>query len=549
MKRCIVITLLLALVAPYGAGFVPQASAAGASLNLSPSSKTVEVDETFSVVVTVSTGGQYINAAEATLSFSKDILDVQSVSKSGSRFTLWAVEPRYSNGNGTVTFSGGKPSPGYKGSGGTVITVNFKAQKAGTARVTIGAASVLANDGLGTDILTSTGSGTYTVREVSTPPTTNTNTAPPPSSTTPTPSISSTSHPDTNAWYTVADAAASWRGGSGVTGYSVVFDQEAGTVPAQVSDGSGTTFSRAGLDDGVWYLHVRAQYDAGWSGTATHAFRIDRVAPTPFNVNIDHTVTTDRWATVSFASEDATSGIDRYEWKLDDDVFAVTTSPLALADLAPGPHTVTVRAFDKAGNVTEANATFTIEAPEAPSAELILTTSWKTPGQGRMPTIMLGEGFRVRGFAKLGSIVRISVHSETGSVFEFPIETIADPNPVTPAPAGYGAWKVELQPNLAPGEHEIRVTTVDGNGVESVEAPVIKFRVVNNVVRVGSFLIPTQFAFVVLLLTCGVLLFIVALLLLFIRDLKKRFKGTPNMPHPSFWKHLFARLRRNSPNS
>jgi len=53
---------------------------------------------------------------------------------------------------------GGLPNPGFSGSNGQIISIVFVAKKAGTASVVMSDASVLANDGLGTDVLTVQGS-------------------------------------------------------------------------------------------------------------------------------------------------------------------------------------------------------------------------------------------------------------------------------------------------------------------------------------------------------------------------------------------------------
>ena len=106
--------------------------------------------------------------------FNPDKLEVKSISKTDSIFTLWVQEPAFSNSLGTITFAGGKPSPGYTGAAGTINTITFKAKTAtfATADLTFAVGSVLADDGKGTNILTNMGSGVYTIvaRETETIP-------------------------------------------------------------------------------------------------------------------------------------------------------------------------------------------------------------------------------------------------------------------------------------------------------------------------------------------------------------------------------------------
>ncbi len=77
--------------------------------------------------------------------------------------SLWAQEPSFSNINGTATFEGVAFNPGYTGSSGKIITLNFRAKTAGTATLSISGGSVLANNGNGTEINMSSGHATFTI--------------------------------------------------------------------------------------------------------------------------------------------------------------------------------------------------------------------------------------------------------------------------------------------------------------------------------------------------------------------------------------------------
>ena len=110
-------------------------SASAASLYLSPSSSNVSAGNIISTKVSVDTSGKSINNAEGTIQFPSDLLDVVSISKGSSIFSLWVEEPKFSNGEGKITFNGGLPNPGYVGSGGNIISITFRAKKAGTATI------------------------------------------------------------------------------------------------------------------------------------------------------------------------------------------------------------------------------------------------------------------------------------------------------------------------------------------------------------------------------------------------------------------------------
>lgn len=132
-----------------------------ATLYFSPSSGSYSVGQTFSVGVYVSTPGQAMNAASGAVSFPQDKLEVISPSKSNSIFDLWVQEPTFSNHDGIINFAGITLNPGFIGSGGKLIGITFKAKSAGNAVVSLSSSQVLANDGQGTDILTSSGKANF----------------------------------------------------------------------------------------------------------------------------------------------------------------------------------------------------------------------------------------------------------------------------------------------------------------------------------------------------------------------------------------------------
>jgi len=93
-----------------------------------------------------------------------------------------------------------------------------------------------------------------------------------------TPVITSSTHPDPAQWYTATTFAASWPAvtdaTSGVAGYFIKWDQIPNTVPSGALK-SQTTFSVTVGYSGIYYLHVRAQDNAGNLGqTTTFQFNV-----------------------------------------------------------------------------------------------------------------------------------------------------------------------------------------------------------------------------------------------------------------------------------
>ncbi|MEO5646656.1 MAG: cohesin domain-containing protein [Candidatus Paceibacterota bacterium] len=158
-KYKIITTSVLAIAAV----FIFSTHVLAATLSISPASGSYTVGKTFTARVLVGSGGQSINAVSGDVSFSSDTLTLTGISKSGV-VTLWAQNPTYSNASGTASFQGVILN-GYSGSGGTVVTLTFKAKAAGTATISIaqGSSSVLLNDGQGTNVLSGTSGASFTI--------------------------------------------------------------------------------------------------------------------------------------------------------------------------------------------------------------------------------------------------------------------------------------------------------------------------------------------------------------------------------------------------
>ena len=176
-------TLLASVVALAMLAYAYPALAA--TLSRSSGSTNVTAGDIVTVRVSVNAGGTAINTAEGTLQFPTDVLQALSLDKSSSIFSIWVEDPSFSNQSGQVSFSGGLPNPGYSGTNGTVLTVSFRAKTTGVATLSLANAVVRANDGLGTNVLQST--GTLQLKVISAPAATPapTQTTPPPAKTPP----------------------------------------------------------------------------------------------------------------------------------------------------------------------------------------------------------------------------------------------------------------------------------------------------------------------------------------------------------------------------
>lgn len=387
---------------------INEVAAIGASLYLVPSAGTYTVGNTFSVQIKLNTGGTAINTSDGTLSFSPEKLEAISISKTDSIFTLWVQEPAFSNTLGTVTFAGGKPSPGFTGAAGTILTITFRAKTAtfGTANLTFAGGSVLADDGRGTNVLTNMNSGAYTFISRETTP----NLPPSQGGERPAetfgkvlaaPVIFSTTHLDANLWYSNNDPEFNWQLPSGVNGVSLLLHQKPDANPGLTSDGLIISKSYEDVEDGIWYFHIRFRNEDGWGNILHRKALIDIENPDPFEVVIDNEGDpTNPTPIIYFKTQDSLSGIDYYEVKIGGEISSTTQasiigSPFRPQPVPAGKYIMEVKAFDKAGN-------FSLVSTEL---EIV---SIETPKITEIPkSIRIGEVLTVKGEAKPEIGVRI----------------------------------------------------------------------------------------------------------------------------------------------
>lgn len=259
---------------------LPVSIVKASSFYITPASASYETAKTFSLNIFASSK-QALNAGSASISFPVDKLEVINISKSGSIFSLWAQEPGFSNKNGTINFEGIVMNPGYAGTNGKIITVTFKTKAAGVANINFSSASILANDGLGTNILDS-----FTGAKISI---TNNNdkiienkdkvvevgTKVAPDNKPPLPVVVSSTHPDQGKKYNNNNVEFSWELPTGVDGESVYLSRSPDSSLSSVSDGLFTVQNYTNLEDGVWYFHIKFRSHNNWGPTAHYRVQID----------------------------------------------------------------------------------------------------------------------------------------------------------------------------------------------------------------------------------------------------------------------------------
>jgi hypothetical protein len=325
----------------------------------------------FSGTVYISTGGLPINNAEATIHFPTDLLNVESVSTSGSIFNIWVEQPYFSNTDGKIYFNGGLPTPGYAGQSGTALKINFRAKKIGVADIAFGSPAVRANDGKGTDVLSQTRGSSISITEIKNTvvPTVKTQTE-----TTPglpkAPVITSENMPDQDAWYSKTQGTFSWKLPSDVTVTQLILSESEKATPSIAYNPPISSKTLTELEDGAYYLNARFKNASGWGGIGSRKIQIDTTEPEKLSIK---TVNSDEdLVQIDASARDELSGIKKYVVYKDSKelteaaAYADGKAQFTLPPLTEGTTKLIVRAYDKAGNHSETEISVDVPETKAP---------------------------------------------------------------------------------------------------------------------------------------------------------------------------------------
>jgi hypothetical protein len=350
MGRKVILALLGTQLVFHFVAFYPESAQAngGVSLFFSPSHGTNLVGSTFDVSALINTEGESINTVQLEISFPADKVRLISPSSGTSILGVWLEPPVYSNVNGTVHLVGIVPG-GIKTDGGFITTMTFEALKSGSAVLSIRASSkVLANDGLGTSVLTGYGQATFTL------------TPKPPEGV----AISSDTHPFADHWYNNNSPVLTFEKAEGVSDFSYELDDRPFTIPDNEPETTEAQAAFESLKDGLWYFHVKARSSGAWGTTTHYPIRIDTTPPAVFMPFAEKFFSGKSGKVlVSFFTTDNQSGIDHYDIGVleasaepgEAPAFVRTESPFQLSTLTGKKFRVVVRVFDQAGNVRDEN--------------------------------------------------------------------------------------------------------------------------------------------------------------------------------------------------
>lgn len=461
--------------------FFSAFQADAATISLLPQARTFGIGQEFSVDIKINTEDAFINASQATVRFPVDILELINVDKTGSAFGFWPNEPKISNEEGTLVFTGGT-AKGIAGESLQILKMEFKAKGTGFANLTLLDAAVTASDGKGTNVLSALkGTGITIGAQVITP------TQPPPATlqapaTTPSavappveapkkvirepviakklsqkPELRVPLYPDEARWYNHSgETAVFWNVPDDVIEVASVLDKSPTTKPEKSEQELFTGKNFGVLKEGVWYIHVRFRNNVGWGATVHYKISIDTTAPLPFEIKTDQLVSDNPIPEVRYEAHDILSGISHALIFIDSKEFLKSTTTVStLSPQPPGKHTLLVRVFDLAGNSVESDLAFEILPLPTPIIEF-LTRS-----------ISQDELIFASGKSILNAFIDARVlNTSQQEVFKGSVPSDSS-----------GNWKIAVERSLSTGKYTVSAIARDERGAISYPTKKESFKV------------------------------------------------------------------------
>ncbi|MCX6741158.1 MAG: hypothetical protein NTY61_02045, partial [Candidatus Parcubacteria bacterium] len=333
---------------------IPGVLIYNSTLNFYPSYDIFDVHYPQTVVIKVNTGGEAINMAEVSVDYDPSLIRVSDILTDNSfcdQKLFFKKEIDAQKGEARIVC--GLPTPGFSGVDGTVAELVIQPLRTGNLVLSFGADThVLANDGLGTDVLRQANNSFYQILDYYGQEK---------------PGIPavipfSVTHPNSEQWYNSRTVRFSWIGQSGLK-YDYWLDQEFNSKPVNPKATTDNMVILNVPDDGIFYFHIAAEKN-GQMGVATnYKLKIDSMPPLPPIIQASALrVKAGTVVRFNFSGQDDTSGLQpNYYVNLGGGISLPSLPRLYVPFSSVGTHVITVRVFDQAGNYSDSRITIRVD--------------------------------------------------------------------------------------------------------------------------------------------------------------------------------------------
>ncbi|OGN12011.1 MAG: hypothetical protein A3I26_03280 [Candidatus Yanofskybacteria bacterium RIFCSPLOWO2_02_FULL_43_10] len=153
---------LLSVIVSFLPIFTVFNPAMAADFNILSDNNKLNPGKIFVVDIKIDTAGTLINASQAKIKFSPEIMQVKSISTNDSVFNFWLQEPNFSNTDGTIVFIGGT-SKEISGDALKVLSITFISSGVGENDISFTDGAITASDGTGNNILVNANGVHFTI--------------------------------------------------------------------------------------------------------------------------------------------------------------------------------------------------------------------------------------------------------------------------------------------------------------------------------------------------------------------------------------------------
>jgi hypothetical protein len=298
------------------------------------------------ISVVIDSGGENINAIELELLYDATKIQVDELIMARSICSSeLTIEKNIDSKNGKITLSCIIPNPGFSEKKGILADIILTPMVRGDFSINFGENNkILANDGLATNVLRESYDAYYDIIDYSYKNNLN---------------IYSNSHSNPHNWYNNNIANLSWLcNGDFCDNFVYSIDSLPDSLPIFGKSTKSKNSMNIGLyQDGEYYFHLASVDKEGRFILVDHfKLKIDTTSPSLLDIKYsDSIIKKGEVVRFEFETSDNLSGADKdlFYVKLNNGTFLPTKSPLYVSFNDLGEHNVSIRSFDKAGNITE----------------------------------------------------------------------------------------------------------------------------------------------------------------------------------------------------
>lgn len=314
------------------------------TMSLSPETRIITAGSEFSVDLDLTTGGEEINAVEASVLYDPQTVVVKDVVMDHSFCpSAFVIERTFDNDAGIASVACVVPGGISPDSASVLATLVLEPRSVGAFSLRFASStSVLANDGLGTNVLRETTDGSYSVI-----------------SGTSSIALFSPTHPNSERWYNTTSVQFYWDEPEGETADE--YQLHSSIVPS--TEWATTTSTSVLIEapgDGTYYFHLR---EADGSLAVPYKIQIDSMPPPPPTLRASGTaIKAGEVVRLELENSDtAASKRSGFYLRINDGILLPVGDKVVLPFPKKGVYRLTAQVFDVAENASQNSLIITVE--------------------------------------------------------------------------------------------------------------------------------------------------------------------------------------------